>query len=328
MKRVIKIGTRESELAVWQAKLVQSQLQDSGYASSLVMVTSEGDLDQVTPLYEMGVQGIFTKSLDGALLNNKIDIAVHSMKDVPTMLPAGIVQAAVLKRGNHHDLFIINEQANIEERAASIENFHQSLSIAEAIHFDEGTSDAFSIATSSVRRKAQWLHRYPKHNVVNLRGNINTRLQKIKESNWQGAILATAGLERINLRPKSGIELSWMLPAPAQGAIMVVCNESDAEMLQACKALNHPETMLCTQIEKDFLRALLGGCSTPIGALAVPDKKEIFFKGNILTLDGKEKIEVEKYVSMNDLDNFGNRMAEQLLKNGGREIAEKIQDGK
>lgn len=327
MKRVIHIGTRESELAVWQADLVKSYLSDLGYASTLIPVTSEGDIDQVTPLYEMGVQGIFTKSLDVALLNNRIDIAVHSMKDVPTALPPGLAQAAVLKRGNHNDLFIVNYKDPIAEDNG-LSAFQKSLGIAEAIHLEEGTTGELTIATSSVRRRAQWLHRYPAHRTVNLRGNINTRIEKIRQSSWHGAILAAAGLERIKLRPASAIELPWMLPAPAQGAIMVVCRADDAGMLDACARLNHEESVICTQIEKDFLRALLGGCSTPVGALAIADKKEIYFRGNILTTDGREKVEVEKYARLTDSTNLGGRMAAQLLNNGGKEIAEKIKHGK
>ena len=326
MKRVINIGTRESELAMWQADLVKDLLSDIGYLSTLVPITSEGDHDQVTPLYEMGVQGIFTKSLDTALLNNRIDIAVHSMKDVPTSLPPGISQAAVLKRGNPSDIFIINN-ANGETKNG-LSGFHQTLSVSESIHLDEGTGGPFTIATSSVRRRAQWLQRYPDHTIVNLRGNINTRMEKISNSNWQGAVLAAAGLERINLRPSSAIELPWMLPAPAQGAIMIVCRSNDTDMLDACLKLNHTETAICTEIEKDFLRVLLGGCSTPIAALALIDKKDIYFKGNILTTDGREKIEVEKYVGIKDSAGFGVKMAAELLKNGGKEIVEKIRHGK
>lgn len=311
---------------MWQADLVKGLLADIGYSSTLVSITSEGDTDQVTPLYEMGVQGIFTKALDASLLNDRIDIAVHSMKDVPTALPGGISQAAVLERGNHNDIFIINQQEQIDD-SESLRDFHQSVSIADSIHLEEGTTDKLTIATSSVRRRAQWLHRYPDHAIVNLRGNINTRMKKIRESNWDGAVLAAAGLERIKLRPSTAIELPWMLPAPAQGAIMVVCRSNDADMLEACKKLNHTETVLCTQIEKDFLRTLMGGCSTPIAALALPDKNDIYFKGNMLTNDGKEKIEVEKYVSLKNSIGFGSLMAVELLKNGGAELTEKIKNG-
>lgn len=312
---------------MWQANLVKDLLSDIGYASTLVAITSEGDTDQVTPLYEMGVQGIFTKSLDAALLNDRIDIAVHSMKDVPTALPAGISQAAVLKRGNPYDIFVPNQHSQVNDGLA-LQDFHRSLSISEPLHLEDNTEGRLTIATSSVRRRAQWLHRYPRHELVNLRGNINTRMQKISGSNWDGAILAAAGLERIDLRPSSAIELPWMLPAPAQGAIMVVCRSNDAAMIEACKELNHADTVLCTEIEKDFLRTLMGGCSTPIAALAIRDKNEIYFKGNMLTPDGKEKIEIERYVKPADSLGFGTLMAVELLKNGGKEISDKMKHGR
>ena len=323
MKPILKIGTRESELAVWQADLVKNLLAEYGYASTLVLIKSDGDSDQVTPLYEMGVQGIFTKSLDIALLNNSIDIAVHSMKDVPTQMPQGIVQAAVLKRGNYKDIFILNEKYN-----GTLKDFHASLATLNDISLDPIIGSQYTIATSSVRRKAQWLHRYPKHTVDNLRGNINTRMQKIEHSDWQGAILAAAGVERINLKPASAIELDWMLPAPSQGAIMVACRVDSIEVNNAIAKLNHEPTERCTRIEKDFLRALMGGCSTPISALAVTDKKDIYFRGSMLSLDGKQKIEVEKYVSQDDMIGFGLRMAQQILINGGQEIADTISNGK
>jgi hydroxymethylbilane synthase len=212
MYNSLKIGTRESQLAVWQATLVKDLLIRQGIESELIFIKSEGDIDLKTPLYEMGVQGIFTKTLDAALLNKKIDIAVHSMKDVPTQLADGIAQAAVLKRGNYRDIFIVNnEQLTVNDKKP----------ISEILNSPSGEG-GFTIATSSIRRKAQWLHRYPNHTIENLRGNVNTRLKKLAESNWHGAIFAAAGLERINLRPKNAIELEWMLPAPAQGAIIIV----------------------------------------------------------------------------------------------------------
>ena len=279
MKKNIRIGTRESQLAVWQAEQVKSLLAQHGYGSELVYIKSEGDIDLKTPLYEMGVQGVFTRSLDIALLNNQVDIAVHSMKDVPTQLAQGIVQAAVLTRGSHKDVLVphpdLGDISKIFGRGI-IEVEHVSITKAGSKtketsyteKIDAGEKVNAIIATSSVRRKAQWLNRYPHHTIETLRGNVNTRLRKLKESNWHGAIFAAAGLERINLLPENSIELDWMLPAPAQGAIMVVCREDDDYCLHACIHFNDIRTALCTRIERDFLRTLLGGCSTPISGLA------------------------------------------------------------
>ena len=197
MSKIIRIGTRDSELALWQAKIVQSQLESLGYKTQLVPVKSTGDLVLDKPLYEMGITGIFTRTLDIAMLNHDIDIAVHSSKDVPTVLPKGIVQAAILKRGNVHDTLVFK-------------NNEEFLGSKEAV-----------IATGSLRRKAQWLNRFPTHTVVDLRGNVNLRLQKLQDNPWNGAIFAAAGIGRIGLRPENAINLDWMIPAPAQGAIMI-----------------------------------------------------------------------------------------------------------
>ncbi len=330
MSSIFKIGTRESELAVWQATQVQNLLREQGQASELVYIKSEGDIDLQTPLYEMGVQGIFTRSLDIALLNGTIDIAVHSMKDVPTLLPKGIVQAAVLKRGNYKDLFVINSQWSIvngESRLVpdEVEAFLDSLKASEISLFTIHHSPApITIATSSIRRKAQWLNRYPNHTIDNLRGNVNTRMRKVGESSWHGAIFAAAGLERINLRPENSIELDWMLPAPAQGAVMVVCREEAKEVADVCAAFNDEATATCAKVERDFLRVLLGGCSTPISALAQIEDDHIHFKGNILSVDGKQKVDIEKTIAKNEARDWGSQLANELLNNGGQAIADGI----
>lgn len=304
MKQAIKIGTRDSQLAVWQAELVQSLLSKNGVASELMHIKSKGDVDTVTPLYELGVQGIFTKSLDAALLDKRIDIAVHSLKDVPTNLADGIHQAAVLKRASYKDILVFKgDRELIEEELNSPLTIHHS------------PFPTLTVATSSTRRKAQWLHRYSNHTIENLRGNVNTRLRKIKENNWNGAIFAAAGLERIGLRPENSIDLNWMLPAPAQGAITIVCRNDDTFSFDVSHELNDRNTQLCTKMERDFLRGLLGGCSTPISALAVIENEKIIFKGNICSPDGKQKIEIEKEVKIENSDDLGTVAANELLKN-------------
>ena len=310
MHDVLRIGTRDSQLAVWQAEQVQNLLQQQDVKSELIFIKSDGDKDAVTPLYALGVQGIFTKTLDAALLNNRIDIAVHSMKDVPTQLAQGVQQAAVLKRGNYKDVLALNKNMSTVNQSFIIHN------------------SSFIIATSSVRRIAQWLHRYPNHTIENLRGNVNTRLRKLETSNWNGAIFAAAGLERINLRPENSIDLDWMLPAPAQGAVMVVCRSNDDEALKICNGFNDEASAICTKIEKDFLHVLMGGCSTPVAALAEIKDDKIFFRGNILSVDGKEKVEINKVVSVNEADDLGVLSAKELLNKGADKIVESIRDAK
>jgi len=293
LKKVIKIGTRESQLAVWQATLVQQLLRDNHIGAELVFIKSEGDVDTITPLYELGVQGIFTKTLDAALLNKRVDIAVHSLKDVPTTLADGIIQAAVLKRASSKDILVYRGDPS----------------------FLDDSEGAATIATSSIRRKAQWLHRYPRHRFENLRGNVNTRLRKIQEHSWNGAIFAGAGLERINLRPGNSLDLDWMLPAPSQGAITIVCRREDEQSFQTCHGLEDPDTAMCTTVERDFLRTLKGGCSTPISALATIKQGTIYLTANICSPDGRIKIEQETSSPVSRYRQIGITTAGDFLKN-------------
>ena len=311
---ILRIGTRDSQLAVWQATLVQNLLKDAGVASELVYMKSEGDIDTVTPLYALGVQGVFTKTLDAALLNERNDIAVHSMKDVPTQLAQGIQQAAVLERASYRDIFVYKSEDDL--RKLGFVNGEWSIV--------QNDSTPFTIGTSSIRRIAQWHNRYPHHHIENLRGNVNTRLRKVQEHNWNGAIFAAAGVERIALRPQNSVDLDWMLPAPAQGAIMVVCRTSDQKVFDACQSFNNEDTALCTKIERDFLSTLFGGCSTPISALAEVKDGHVNLKGNIVSPDGRHKAEIEKSSPLSGAETLGTLAANELLLNGGREIVEGI----
>ena len=301
MSKILKIGTRDSQLAIWQANRVEKLLRDQGIGSELVLIKSEGDLDLVTPLYAMGVQGIFTRSLDIALLDNQIDLAVHSMKDVPVQLPAGLIEAAVLERDSPFDLLVPHPTSK---------NTYSD---------DHGPS---VIASSSLRRRAQWLHRFPADQIAPIRGNVNTRLKKLADSEWLGAIFAAAGLQRIGLRPANAIELDWMIPAPAQGAILVVCREKDAIVFDQCRKLHHEQSAFCVKIERDFLSTLLGGCSTPIGALAEMEGDEIYFRGNLLDPSGGKKFSIEKKISVELGASLGISAAHELLSHGGMELIE------
>lgn len=300
MSKTLRIGTRNSELALWQANQVKQRLEEQGFSTELVPVKSIGDRNQEQPLYEMGITGIFTRALDVALINDEIDLAVHSMKDVPTDLPQGVVQAAVLPRTNTQDILV-----------------HHGL---DALDLDKTAT----VATGSLRRKAQWLNRYPNHRVVNLRGNVNTRLRKLDENDWEGAIFAAAGLERVNLKPENFIDLDWMLPAPAQGAMVVVTKEKDATARRALELLNHRPSEIRTHIERQFLNTLEGGCTAPIGASATIDGDKIFFEGAVFSLDGKEHLETRESFSIEDYKNKGKMMANSILSSGGRELMEVI----
>ncbi|WP_395049488.1 hydroxymethylbilane synthase [Flavobacterium sp.] len=299
--KTIRIGTRDSELALWQAHTVQKKLNDLGYTTEIIAVKSQGDIILDKPLYELGITGIFTKTLDIAMINGQVDIAVHSMKDVPTALPIGIIQAAVLERANTLDILV--HKGNLD--------------------FLQGNG---TIATGSLRRQAQWLHKYPNHTVVDLRGNVNTRMQKLNDSDWNGAVFAAAGLERINLKPTDFIDLDWMIPAPAQGAMVIVAMQNDDFCKEAVAKLNHNETEICTQIERQFLKTLEGGCTAPIGALAKINNNEIHFVGNLFSIDGKEKLEIERTISLNNWTDFGKNCANEILEKGGDKLMKTIKE--
>lgn len=303
MKRTIKIGTRDSQLALWQAHFVQNEIESAGHQTELVFIKSEGEIDLVRPLYELGVQGIFTRTLDAALLDGRIDIAVHSLKDVPTQTAEGLYQAAVPARGNSRDLLITQKP------------------------FDPDFSKKLVIASSSLRRRAQWLNRYPHHQMEPIRGNINSRLGKLMSSeHWSGTIMAAAGIERIKLEIPHKIEVDWMLPAPAQGALGVYCRETDQEIIEICSALNHPETMVCVNAERLFLRTLMGGCTMPIAAHAYLDNDQLVITGNVLSVDGTKKAEVTLHTDVSE--QAGKLAAEQILTKGGREILEELRNSK
>ncbi|MFE3869361.1 hydroxymethylbilane synthase [Flavobacterium sp. LS2P90] len=301
MNKTIRIGTRDSQLALWQAHTVEKKLNDLGYKTEIVAVKSQGDIILDKPLYELGITGIFTKTLDIAMINGQIDIAVHSMKDVPTALPIGIVQAAVLERANTLDILV--HKGNLD--------------------FLDGEG---IIATGSLRRQAQWLNKYPNHKVVDLRGNVNTRMQKLQKSDWNGAVFAAAGLERINLKPSNYIDLNWMVPAPAQGAMVIVAMAKDDFCRDAVSELNDIETEVCTHIERQFLKTLEGGCTAPIGALAVFMEDDILFKGVLFSIDGKQKIEIEKTVPLQEWKKLGFISAQKILENGGTKLMTEIKN--
>lgn len=297
MPKVVRIGTRESQLAMWQANFVKAQIEKLGVQTEMVPIKSDGEANLVSPLYELGVQGIFTKTLDVALLENKIDIAVHSLKDVPTGIPSGLLLAATPRRGNHSDV-LISKDANV-------------------FSYDS----PLVIASSSLRRRAQWLHRYANHSFVSIRGNINSRIEKlIHTTDFDATIMAQAGIERIDLSVPVCTVLDWMLPAPSQGALGVVCRKDDKDIIELCQSFHDAETFECTNAERMFLRTLMGGCTMPIAALAKFENDKIHFRGNIFSLDGSKKVEVEMEGDVSDGAAIGVRAAQQLLHNGAEEI--------
>jgi len=296
---MIRIGTRKSKLALWQANEVKAALELQGHSCELVLIESNGDQDLNQPLYAMGIQGIFTKTLDTALLNKKIDIAVHSLKDVPTLLPKGIQIKAVLSRGNPMDVLVYNTSFNARETDASI-------------------------GTGSLRRRAQWLRKYPNHKVENLRGNLQKRLEKLNNSEWSGAVFAQAGLERLDLLKVNHEVLEWMLPAPSQGIVGIACLETNRAIQEVLEKINCTTTAKCAHIERSFLNTLEGGCTAPIGAHAYFNNDKLYFKGGLFSLDGTIAILHEEATSSEQHEETGIKAAHEILNKGGKELMHQI----
>ncbi len=295
----IRIGTRDSQLALYQANLVKDKLFVLGVESELVLLKSAGDLDQKTPLNKIGFTGVFTKRLDQALYNNEIDIAVHSLKDLPTVSPEGIEQIAILERATPTDVLVLKN--GVDECSA-----HST------------------IATGSIRRSAQWLHRFPSHKTEGIRGNVPTRIQKLNASLCDGLILAKAGIHRLEITSNQYIDLEWMVPAPGQGAIGVTALTTFNLTANIRKILNHSDSEICTQIERRFLNLLEGGCSAPIGALAEIKQQTIYFKGRLNSLDGKQQVEVTRDFPLEDANQIAAWAVDQIKINGGQKILDQL----
>ena len=294
MNKLVSIGTRGSALALWQARQVQNMLGTVGLKSELMPISSSGDKDLHKPLYEMGVQGIFTKELDVALLEGLVDLAVHSMKDVPITLPKDIATAFIPKRGPVADVFISKN--------------------------DSWENDKSVVATSSLRRSAQWMHRYPHHSIIDIRGNVPTRLKKFETLDCQGTIMAMAGLKRLEILPKQHTVLEWMVPAPAQGALLITALESNKSLIAKLSTLNNDETALCVAQERIFLRELEGGCTAPIGALAKMEGDQIHFVGNITQRGGKKQLVFDQYMPLENAHDIGSIAAKELLSRGAKAL--------
>ncbi|MCP2037295.1 hydroxymethylbilane synthase [Chryseobacterium sp. HSC-36S06] len=298
--RSIKIGTRNSPLAMWQAREVARNLQNLNYTTDIIPVLATGDKNLTQPLYTLGITGIFTKDLDIALLNNEVDIAVHSLKDIPTELPENIEIIAVLERDYPQDVLVRKKDAETLE-------LHD-----------------LKIATSSLRRRAFWLKEFPDTQFSDIRGNVQTRLNKLEELDFDATMFSLAAIERMCLNVDYE-HLPIMISAPAQGVVAVCARRDDAEIKEIFKDINHKPTQICIEIERNFLNTLEGGCTAPIGAFAeINDRNEVRFIGRLCSLDGKNCIETDEIFEWNEHENFGKMLAQKVLENGGRELMKQI----
>lgn len=296
---MIRIGTRNSPLAMWQAKEVEQKLQNLGYETVLVPVLSSGDKNLNQPLYSLGITGVFTKDLDIALLNNEIDIAVHSLKDVPTILPQNIEVSAVLERDFPQDVLV---------RKSSSKNKDLS---------------ELKIATSSLRRRAFWSEKFPNTQFSDIRGNVQTRLKKLEEGDFDATLFSLAGIKRMEMELEYEM-LDFMISAPSQGVVAISSRVDDVKTKAILQKINHKTTQICVEIERNFLRTLEGGCTAPIGAIAVFEENKIKFSGRLNSLDGSKTISVVEEFEYDESENYGKKFAEFVLENGGKEMMEEI----
>ncbi len=303
MDRIIKIGSLPSDSGLWRANIVAKQLEHFEHKTEIILVNTLDKNNRNIPDFKPGTINNYTRELDIALLNNQIDIAVHDLSQVPTKLAEEIMQVAVLKRGNFNDILVLKTN----------EDF-----------FANKTA---KIATDSMRCESQWLHRYPHHTIVKLHGNtVKEKLLELKNNNWNGAIFSMSELKRMNLLPEEPFKLGWMVPAPAQGTVMISALKKNEDIVNSCKELNDKETEICTTIEREFLRALEEDLTSPIGALATVKEEELKFRGTIFSPDGKNKIEFSKEVPLNHTTDIAQFAAKLLLDKGAKKILRKIGD--
>ena len=295
----LKIGTRNSPLALWQAQEVESKLKTLGFETEIVPIISSGDKNLNQPLYALGITGVFTKDLDIALLNKEIDIAVHSLKDVPTQLPHNIQISAVLERDFPEDVLVRNDDS-------------EPLDI-----------EVLKIATSSLRRRAFWLNEFPETEFTDIRGNVQTRLKKLDDGIADATIFSLAGIKRMNL-DITYEQIPFLLQAPSQGVVAIASLSDNDKLNERLKTISHKETEICVTIEREFLKTLEGGCTAPIGAKAEMLDGQIRFIGRLCSLDGKNCIETDEIFDWNDSENFGEKIALKVLENGGKKLMEEI----
>jgi hydroxymethylbilane synthase len=297
----IRIGTRGSKLALWQANHVADRLRPLVVPRpvELVIIATAGDQVRDVPLAQIGGEGVFTKEIQRALLDGSVDVAVHSLKDLPTIPVAGLVLAAVPERGPTGDVFVSEKHRR----------------------FDDLPSGAV-LATSSLRRRAQALYRRPDLRLIDIRGNVETRLRKLHDEGLDATILAEAGLRRLGLGSAvtEVLDPAWMLPAVGQGALGLECRADDAETLAPVRRLNHLPTQRAVLAERAMLLALGGGCQVPMGAVCRVTSELLSLRGAVVRPDGTQRIEAELSGSADDPEAVGRRVAEELLARGARQM--------
>ncbi|MBF0184251.1 MAG: hydroxymethylbilane synthase [Magnetococcales bacterium] len=301
----IKIGTRGSALALWQAEWVRSLLlaKRPEQPVELVIIKTQGDKILDVPLAKVGGKGLFVKELEEALLASQIDLAVHSMKDMPAILPDGLALTAILEREDPRDVLL-------STRFTSLQALPQQA----------------KVGSSSLRRQSQLLHLRPDLQIISLRGNVNTRIQKLLSGQFDAIVLAAAGVKRLQLTEHvvEYLDPLQIIPANGQGAIGIESRQDDANLNAQLAHLNHLPTWICVSAERSFLAALQGGCQVPIAGHATIHDDQLQLLGRIASLDGRTMVSQSRLGRLQDPVSLGQELAQALLAQGGREILQQI----
>ncbi len=298
---LLRLGTRKSKLALWQANFVKEKLEALGCKVELVPITTTGDKILDTPLAKIGGKGLFVKEIENALLLGEIDLAVHSLKDVPMIIPEGLTLSAITEREEPYDVLISRNGKKLEELPSGA-----------------------VVGTSSLRRQVQIKKRRRDLRVEILRGNVDTRLRKLKEGLYDAIVLAYAGVKRMGFSGEISQVLEDFIPAVGQGSLAIETRAEDERGINFVKGLNHEDSWLRAVCERAFLRELQGGCQVPIGAYAWMEGDRIKIKGFISDLEGKRFLEGYEEGGLQEAEEVGKRLAQRLLREGGEEILKEI----
>lgn len=305
MKNQIVIGTRGSKLALWQADYIEQRLREQYPELSVTQkrVTTKGDRILDVPLAKIGGKGLFTKELEEEMLSGAIDLAVHSLKDMPAKVPDGLVIAAVTKRLDPGDALVSNRFSSFEE-------------------LPQGAK----VGTSSLRRRAQLLCARPDLTMLDLRGNVNTRLRKLDEGEYDAIVLAVAGLKRLGFadRIRQVLPRDMVLPAVGQGALAIETRADDKETRDMLAFLRDDDTICCTEAERSFLARVEGGCQVPVGVYATAEGDGLNVEAVIASLDGQRFYRGNVKGTRKDAAKLGENLAEKLLDEGGAEILKEL----
>ncbi|MFZ8863653.1 MAG: hydroxymethylbilane synthase, partial [Thermocrinis sp.] len=298
---LLRLGTRKSKLALWQANFVKEKLEALGCKVEIVPITTTGDKILDAPLAKIGGKGLFVKEIENALLAGEIDLAVHSLKDVPITIPEGLTLSAITEREEQYDVLISRNGYKLEELPSGA-----------------------VVGTSSLRRQVQIKKRRRDLKVEILRGNVDTRLRKLKEGLYDAIVLAYAGVKRMGLSGEISQVLEDFIPAVGQGSLAIETRAEDERVINFVKLLNHQESWLRAVCERAFLRELQGGCQVPIGAYAWIEGDRIKIKGFISDLEGERFLEGNEEGGLQEAEEVGKRLAQRLLREGGEEILREI----